>query len=71
MVDTLVAVHLAILDDFEDGICKILSVGGCAGLVEHHFQFRLRCRQIEHRFDKVFAVFAVKPCGAENKRLDT
>ena len=69
MVDSFVAIHLAVLDDIEDGICKILRVGRCTCLVEYNLQLRFDRREVEHCLDEVLAIFGIKPCGAENQCL--
>ena len=58
--------HDALVDDGHDGQCQVVSVGGCAYLVEDYAQLLLLLPQSQHRLDEVVAESRVEPSRADD-----
>ncbi len=58
--------HDALVDDGHDGLCQVVSVGGCAYLVEDYAQLLFLLAQSQHRLDEVVAESRVEPSRADD-----
>ena len=66
MVNSFISVDLAVVDNIDNSVGEILSIGRCSCLVKNDIELRTCCRKVEHGLDEVFAVFRIEPCGTDD-----